>query len=265
MAFNLASISSGRVDLPPRIIILGTPKVGKSTFGASAPNVIALPIRGEEGIDDFDCAKFPAAQTYEDVMEAIGTLAENDHKFQYLMLDSSTAMEPLIHDIVCREVGDSKGKPCANIERVDGGYGKGYAHAASYWRKIMEGVDFLRTEKRMGFILTGHVKVKAFNDPLAEPYDQFQWDIHQQSASALQKWADVILFARHKQYTRTLDGTGVGDKPDLVRAAGSGERCLYTQERPAHPGGGRGVYGRLPYELALSWDSWQNAVSTVNK
>jgi hypothetical protein len=33
MAFDLASITTGRVDLPPRIIILGTPKVGKSTFG----------------------------------------------------------------------------------------------------------------------------------------------------------------------------------------------------------------------------------------
>jgi len=36
---------------------------------------------------------------------------------------------------------------------------------------------------------------------------------------------------------------------------------LFTQKRPGHPGGGRGVYGRLPYKLPLSWEAFTNAAS----
>lgn len=265
MAFDLSSITTGRVDLPPRIIILGTPKVGKSTFGCSAPDVIALPIKGEEGVDDLDCAKFPTCPTFDDVISALASLAEGEHKYRYVMLDSTSTLEPMIWDAVCREVGDKNGRPCSQIELVGGGYGKGYASALSYWRRITDTLDYLRRERGMGCILTGHVKVKVFNDPLVDPYDQFQWDVHQQAASCLLKWADVILFARHAQYTRTLEDTGKGKNPDRVRASGTGERRLYTQERPAHPGGGRGVYGRLPYEIPLSWADWMAAVSAASK
>lgn len=265
MAFDLKSISSGRVDLPPRIIILGTPKVGKSTFGCSAPNAIAIPIKGEEGVDDLECAKFPTAKTFEDVLAALGTLCEEEHQFKYVMLDSTSTLEPMIWDTVCREIGDKNGKACRNIELVGGGYGKGYTAALEYWRKITDTLDYLRTHKGVGCILTGHVKVKVFNDPLAEPYDQFQWDIQQAAASTMCKWADVILFARFQQYTRILEDTGSKNTPDKVRASGSGERKLYTQERPAHPGGARGVFGRIPYELPLSWADWMAAVAAVAK
>lgn len=266
MAFDLKSISTGRVDLPPRIIILGTPKVGKSTFGCSAPGVIAIPIKGEEGVDDMDCAKFPTAKTFDDVLAALGTLCEEEHPYKYVMLDSASTLEPMVWDLVCREVGDKSGKPVGNIELVGGGYGKGYTAALQYWRQIMHTLDYLRTNKGVGSIITGHVKVKVFNDPLAEPYDQFQWDIQQVAASALMKWADVILFARFQQYTRTLEDTGRdGKTPDKVRASGSGDRKLYTQERPAHPGGARGIYGHVPYELPLSWAAWTAAVAAAAK
>lgn len=257
MAFDLTSITSGKVDLPPRIIILGTPKIGKSTFGGSAPDVVAIPIKGEEGVDDIACAKFPTCRTFDDVCAALGTLAEGDHKFRYVMLDSSSTLEPMIWDVTCREIGDKNGRPCGNIELVGGGFGKGYTSALTYWRRITETLDYLRSERHMGCIITGHVKVKVFNDPLVDPYDQFQWDIHQQASSCLLKWADAILFARYQQYTRTLEDAG------KVRASGSGERKLYTQERPAHPGGGRGAYGRLPYELPLAWADWQAAVQAA--
>lgn len=266
MSFDLQSITTGRVDLPPRVIVLGTPKVGKSTFGCGAPNCIALPVKGEEGVDDLECAKFPTARTLDDVISALVTLCEQQHSYRFLMIDSTSTLEPLVWDVVCREVGDKNGKPCKHIEEVQGGYGKGYTTALAYWRRITDALDYLRRERGVGCILTGHVKVKVFNDPLAEPYDQFQWDIQQAAASALMKWADVILFCRFQQYTRTLEDTGKdGKTPDKVRASGSGERRLYTQERPAHPGGGRGVYGRLAYELPLSWEAWTAAVKDAAK
>ena len=51
-----------------------------------------------------------------------------------------------------------------------------------------------------------------------------------------------------KEKKRGIDTTG-------------GQRFLFTQKRPAHPGGGRGIYGRLPYELPLDWSIFEKAIA----
>jgi len=43
------------------------------------------------------------------------------------------------------------------------------------------------------------------------------------------------------------------------------ERVLYTQKRPAHPGGGRGVYGHLPYELPFDYHTWRAAIKAAKE
>ena len=251
MAFDLASISCEARHLPPRVLLLGTPKVGKTTFAASAPGVVLLPIKGEEGADDMACAKFPTAHTYNDVIAALTTLATAEHNYQFIAIDSATALERLVWEHTC-QTEDWK-----NIEKP--GFGKGYATALSHWNRVIDGLDYLRNTRGMGCILIGHVKVKIFNDPQFEPYDTFIWDIKDNAASMITKWADCTLFARQKQFVKQ-----VGDGPQKeTHAVGSGERCLYTQERPAHPGGGRGVYGRLPYELPLNFTAWMDAVGAA--
>ena len=251
MAFNLKDISHEARHLPPRIVLLGTPKVGKTTWAANAPGAILIPVKGEEGADDMTCAKFPTAQTFDDVMEALGTLATAEHGYQFVVIDSATALERLVWEKTCQA------EQWPNIEKP--GYGKGYVCALTQWQKVMEALDWLRNNRGMGVILIGHVKSKVFNDPLLEPYDAFMWDIKDNAASAFIKWADCVLFARPKQFVKQVGS----DQKTETHAIGSGERCLFTQERPAHPGGGRGVYGRLAYELPLTFEAWMNAVTAA--
>ena len=60
-----------------------------------------------------------------------------------------------------------------------------------------------------------------------------------------------------------LKDTGFnGEKKRAIDGA-NGMRFLYTQKRPSHPGGGRGMYGALPYELPLDWASFQAAVAAA--
>jgi len=265
MALSLASISKESRIRAPRIVVLGVEKIGKTTFACGTRfeggqmvetginNPIVIPTKGEEGADALAVGQFPTCNTYEEILEALGVLYNDDHEYRTVVLDSASAMEPLVWDKVCR---DAK---VDNIEKVDGGYGKGYVAACSYWRDILDGLDALRATKNMASIIIGHVKVKRFDDPTAESFDQYQFDIHDKSANVIFRWADVILFANTKVVVKKED-TGFNKEKKRGMDITGGQRFLFTQKRPAHPGGGRGVYGHLPYELPLDWAAFQSAV-----
>ena len=118
MGFDLNSIKRGVEHKAPRIVLLGVEKIGKSTFAAGADNPIVLPIKGEEGVDDLDVAKFPRAETFDDVLAAVSTLITEDHDFKTFIIDSASALEPVIWAKLCDE------NNCDSIEKVGGGYGR---------------------------------------------------------------------------------------------------------------------------------------------
>lgn len=255
MSISLESISTGKAVRAPRIVLLGVEKIGKSTFAAGADNPIFIPVKGEEGVDDLDVAKFPTANTYADIMAMIGTLYTEDHDYQTVVIDSASTLEALIWDQTCRaEKSDS-------IEKVNGGYGKGYVEALKYWRQIMDGLDALREHKNMASILIGHVTVKGFNDPTADAYDTYLFDINKKASELILRWADSILFANRRVAVKKEE---TGFNKTKARATGGGDPALYTQKRAAHPGGGRGAYGRLPYELPLNWPTFTQAVAAAS-
>lgn len=267
MPINLSSLSTDAQIKAPRIVLLGVEKIGKSsfacgdrvengvvtTYGENSPVVIS--IRGEEGSDAFPVAKFPTAQNFEAVLEEIAALYKEEHSFRTVVIDSASALEPIIWDKLCRDTS------VASIEKVGGGFGKGYVEALGLWRKLLSGLDALRDSKNMASIIIGHVKVKSVNNPDADSYDAYQFDINDRASNLLFRWADLILFANVKVVVRKED-TGFGEKARAIDTT-NGKRYLYTQKRPSHPGGGRGIYGQLPYELPFDWHSFKNAVAQI--
>ncbi len=246
----LDEITTKPMIRPPRIVLLGVEKVGKTTFAAGAGNPILIPIKGEEGADEFEVPKLPVRKSYEDTLTALGDLYKEDHEFKTVVIDSASAFEPLVFDAVVETDPQAE-----SIEKVGGGYGKGYTEALEYWRRITNGLDCLRNDRNMASIIIGHVKVKRFDDPTGESFDKYFMDLNDRASNLLFRWADLILFAKTKVHV-TED-----EKTKKKRGIGQDERVLLTQARPGHPGGGRGVYGRLPYELPLSYDSFAQAVS----
>lgn len=242
MAFSLESISKGRAKKAPRLIVLGVEGVGKSTFASKAENPIFIPMKGEQGIDEIDAHKFPPVATYADITSAIGTLYQDDHPYKTAVIDSSSALEPIIWAETCRVAGVD------SVEKVGGGFGKGYTEALKYWNELTEGLDALREERGMTIILIGHVVTGEFNDPEADPYTTYQFDVQKKAAAKLYRWADAVLFANFKRAVVQKSEAGFNKKTS--RGIGTGQRVLYTEKRPAHPGKNR---YHLPYELALSW------------
>lgn len=254
MALNLKSITKEASIKAPRIALWGVEKIGKTTFGCSAPNPVVLPIVGEEGLDGIEVSRFPTIRTFDDLLEALTSLAQEEHEYRTIVIDSATTLESkVIWPFTCRMGGKD------SIEQF--GFGKGYVEALKNWQTVLDALDFLRNEKGMTCILIGHVKAKTFNDPLTEPYDKYVPAIDERAHSAINRWADSILFAAPKLAARVVEKD---DKHgDTRRGTQITERVLFTRQAPQHPGGGRHVYGQLPAELPLTWAAFQSAIEAA--
>ena len=242
---SLSSIVKGAAMAPPRVLLYGPAGVGKTTFGASAPSPIF--IQTEDGADVVGADRFPLAQTYADVENAIGTLAKEDHKYATVVVDSLDWLETLIWQRVCQV------HKIQSIEEL--GYGKGYVFALDIWRSFLDGLNFLRTQKQMAVIMLAHSHIKRFEDPASEGYDRYEIKLHRKAGDVVSEAADLIGFATYRTSTKTID-KGFGQKKSIP--LGTGERVLRTSELPAFVAKSR---YNIPAELPLSWDALISAIT----
>lgn len=245
MAINLASIQRVSADRPPIVLIHGGPGIGKTTFAASAPNAVF--VRTEDGLGSLEASAFPISTSFVDVMEALSSLYTDEHGFQWIVLDSLSALEPMIWSAVAA----SEGKP--NVEGL--GFGKGYVIALDYWRQLLDGLSALAVEKKVGSILIAHSDVVRYESPEMEAYDRLQIKLHKRAFQLMYERCDVIGYAAPKVYLRK-DGKGEGARNLGVA---SGERLLHLAEKPAYVAKNR---YRMPDTIPLTWEAFNGALMT---
>lgn len=244
MAFDLGSITKTKRATAPKVVIGGPGKIGKTTFASSMPGSVG--ILTEDGSSAVDGSAFPLCKSLDDVYSAISTLLNEEHNFTGVWLDSLDWCEPMLHDYVCRKNG------WANVESP--GYGKGYIAAAEEWRTLLSKLEELRASRGMAIILIAHDKVKRFESPLHEGYDQYVLKLHERAAAIVSEWADVLGWAGYKVLTRATEA-GFGNKE--TKAITTGERILHVEPHPAHFGGNRFGLKNMP----LSWNSFAEEIS----
>jgi len=239
----IGSITKGREQQPPRIMIYGSEGVGKSTFASLAPNPVF--IQTEDGLSEIDTSKFPLARTFEDVVMQLQAVRDEQHEFGTLVIDSLDWLERLVWDRVCADYG------VKSIEKADGGYGKGYVHALTYWRQIVSILNDIRSKRGMAVVMIAHAAVERFEDPEHAAYDRYTPRLHKKACSLVCEWVDAVLFASRRLRVDSTTG-----KAAPVGADG-GERILRTNGSPACIAKNR--FG-LPTELPLSWAAFVEAL-----
>lgn len=247
--YDLSTVTSGKTARPPRLVVYGVEGIGKSSFAAEAPDTIF--ISTEDGISQINANKFPLAKNYVDVIGQLKSLADGEHKFKTIAIDSLDWLEPLIWDQVSQ---DHKVK---NIEDI--GYAKGYTFALDYWREFFDAVNYLRTHKNMAVILLAHEHIRRFDSPESEPFDRYELKLHPKAAALAYEWADAIMFANYRTAVAKSD---VGFDKKIKRGIGGGERFLYTEERPAFKAKNRyNLPASIPFIKGEGWNAFMSAMA----
>jgi hypothetical protein len=232
----LSTITQGKRLKPIYGMISGLPGVGKTSFCAQAPNPIFLGL--EEGTYQLDVSRFPQAKSIKELLDQINALSSEAHPYKTVVFDTVDRIEELIWNQVCRE------GHVDSITEYAGGFGQGYVRACEIWRGVMG--EASKLSQRFHVLLTGHVMVKAFQDPaLSGGYDRYQLKIHEKSAGVIRESLDLMLFA-------TFRTELVRDrKTKEVRALTDGSRTMYTEFRPSFLEA-KNRYN-LPFEMPLDW------------
>lgn len=248
--------SSGK---PPRILIYGPQKIGKSSFGALADRPVF--IQTEDGLDAINADAFPLVKLvenggggFQEIMNNLKQLAEDEHSFGTLVIDSLDWMEPMVHEQVCKEHN------VKNIEEVLKGYGKGYVQALDVFREYITALERLREERGMTIIQIAHAQIRKFENPETDIYDRYEIKLHKSAASLMMEHSDIILFANY--YVGVKKEEKSMSKEGRKRAVGTGDRILYTEERPAFMAGNRySLPSEIPFDK--NGDYWSTIAQHV--
>lgn len=250
----LDRIRRGKEPRAPKLVLYGPEGIGKSSTGAAAPNSIF--IQTEDGAGELDCSKFPLARIFEEVIAYLTDLLNESHDFQTVVIDSLDWLERLIWDDLCRQYH------VTSVEKVDGGYGRGYTHALTHWRQVLSLLDKLR-DRGLIVLCLAHAKIERFEDPEASAYDRYVPRLNKHACGLVCEWADGVLFATRKIRVQTEDA-GFNRKRGMAFPLGKdgGERVLRTVGGPACLAKNR---FSLPEELPLSWDALMAALTQSHK
>jgi len=241
---KLSDIQKSNKTKPPRIVLMGSAGIGKTTMGATFPAPIF--IQTEDGLGKIDVPNFPLSKSFDDVMGALHALLNEDHDYKSVIVDSIDWLQMLIYKHTCQKAGQQ------SIESF--GYGKGYTEALTYWRDYIDLLNRLRDEKGMVTCQLAHSQQIEVKPPNVEPFHQWQLKLHKHSHALIKEHCDLLGFCDVK--TSIVKSETAGGKA-YQKAKSDGKRYIYCNKSPERDTKNR---YQIETEIEMTWDALVGAI-----
>jgi len=237
MGFDLTSIRKAAQKPNWRWLVYGPPGSAKTTGASQCPNALILQVeRGTPAGVEFDAVE---VKQYSDVMDIGASLYSEKHNFKTVVIDSLSALQPLVFNEVCRRGGKS------SIEEFP--FGKGYAEAERIvGNELMALLNDLHNDRGMNILLIAHSRIRRFDSPDSQSYDRYEPDLHAKISPLIEREMDAIFLIKDQATVKSQD---IGFNKERHIAEGSGRLFIYTESRPAFVAKNRyGLAPKIPYE-----------------
>jgi len=233
---------------PPRMVVYGPPKIGKSTLGSETPSPVF--VTTEDGVDNLPVDQYPRAESWDRFVDNVQAVVSGEHEYQTLVIDTLNGGADLAASDVCdkqfKGVWGPKG--FAN-------YGQGWAATSGEMRRLLPLLDAAR-DRGMMVLCLAHAGVVSVKNPIDGDYTKFAPDLDRRCWAQFAAWADVILRADFEYTVLITD-----EKTKRGRAVGTTSRILHAVGSAAEDAGCRVGY-ELPEQLEMSWGAIAAALGT---
>lgn len=230
----MLNILSGKINLPPKVVIYGAEGVGKSTLASQFPDPLFIDTEGSTTY--MDVRRLEKPDSFTGLVDLVKAVAAEPDICKTLILDTADWAEQMCIAEVCAKY-KKKG-----IE--DFGYGKGYTYISEEFSKLLSAFDAV-IKKGICVVITAHAKMRKFEQPdEMGAYDRWEMKLSKQVAPLLKEWCDMLLFCNYKTYV-------VSTESNTHKAQG-GKRVMYTTHHPCWDAKNR---HNLPEETDLDFAS----------
>ena len=228
-------ITKGKQKSAIRLVGYGAEGIGKSTFASHFPEPLFIDTEG--GTKQLDVARFPTPETWGQLIEMIDEVIKEPDCCQTLVIDTIDRAEMLLTQQILQDSGVD------SIEKVGGGYGKGYTAIAERFQK-----DFLNRLDRLiakgdNVVLIAHAQMRKLESPDEPPYDRWELKTSKKVAPLVKEWADILAFMNYDVMIVEENGRN--------KAKGKAKRMIHFNHRPTYDAKNR--FG-LPDDAPLSFD-----------
>jgi hypothetical protein len=236
---------------PARVLLYGPAGVGKTTAASRAFKPAILGTEDGTGLLSVPC--FPIAKSYDDVLDSLKALMQEDHEFRTLVIDSIDGVEHLIDKSVC----DRHGKEFMS----DFAYYKGNIESFGRVESLLHDLDDLRSSRGMQIILISHSIRVTVEDPTIGAFDRMEPNLYKKAVPLIVAWADIV---GHMDFEKVI--TDKGDKTSsrtvrTTRKSASKSRVIHFQDDGSFIAKNRrGLPDSLNVEFEDGWSEVESAM-----
>lgn len=247
MASGRFSIGGGDRKKPlPRLVLVGEPGIGKTTFAASAKDVVLIPT--EDGALGLDVPMVPndgKCRGWDDFMRAIDVVLDEEHSFKWLAVDTITAAVALRSEKMMKEKfkGDA-----VEFNR----FSSGPKAVGMELTEVLNLLGLIQQKRNMGVILLAHIGTQRSANALGPDFQKFAAEMHSTAWERVRAWADQVGFAMRDQTVMTMGD----ERKHKAVSDNNARRYIRFEGGPGIDAKARAGY-EMPDEILLDWSEYE--------